>query len=279
MYTPKPLSPSRINQFRDCALLFRYRTIDQLPERPSTAAFRGQVVHLALEQMFDAPPAERTVENVIGLLPGALAELLAKDPETAAAVSDSMPWPVADAVLSNEAKSAFLDVANGLVRNYFEIEDPTLRTPADREVHVKTTLPNGTAVHGIIDRIEEHTDGRIFISDYKTGKSPHPNWQAKAWFQMNFYALLLWRERGVLASRLRLLYLGNTTMLERVPTETEMLDLEREVEIIAEQIKAAITTATFEPKKSKLCDWCPFQKHCPAQGGILLPLPESFTSR
>lgn len=43
-----------------CPLLYRFRVIDKLPEKPSEAATRGTLVHAVLERLFDAPAADRT---------------------------------------------------------------------------------------------------------------------------------------------------------------------------------------------------------------------------
>ena len=47
------LSPSRAGDFMTCPLLYRYRTIDKLPEPSSPDAVRGTVVHKVLEDLFD----------------------------------------------------------------------------------------------------------------------------------------------------------------------------------------------------------------------------------
>ena len=52
------LSPSRAGDFMTCPLLYRFRVIDQLPERPSPAAVRGTLVHAVLERLYDLPAAE-----------------------------------------------------------------------------------------------------------------------------------------------------------------------------------------------------------------------------
>ena len=57
---PASLSPSRASDFMQCPLLYRFRVIDRLPEKPSEAATRGTLVHAVLERLFDAPAAERT---------------------------------------------------------------------------------------------------------------------------------------------------------------------------------------------------------------------------
>jgi putative RecB family exonuclease len=54
------LSPSRAGDFMACPLLFRYRTVDRLPEPSSPDAVRGTVVHKVLEDLFDLPSADRT---------------------------------------------------------------------------------------------------------------------------------------------------------------------------------------------------------------------------
>src|SRR3954454_7071994 len=62
------LSPSRAADFKTCPLLYRFRTIDRLPERKSLAAVRGTLVHSVLERLYDLPAAERTVESALELV-------------------------------------------------------------------------------------------------------------------------------------------------------------------------------------------------------------------
>ena len=78
------LSPSRAADFKSCPLLYRFRTIDRLPETPSRVAVRGTMVHSVLEQLFDLPKAERTLAAARRLLPEVWRELAAADPEVAA---------------------------------------------------------------------------------------------------------------------------------------------------------------------------------------------------
>src|SRR5690348_16045393 len=69
------LSPSRAADFKTCPLLYRFRTIDRLPERKSLAAVRGTLVHAVLEKLYDLPAAQRTPESALDLLEPAWAEL------------------------------------------------------------------------------------------------------------------------------------------------------------------------------------------------------------
>ncbi|MEO6999849.1 MAG: PD-(D/E)XK nuclease family protein, partial [Terracoccus sp.] len=42
---PPALSPSRASDFMTCPLLYRFRVIDRLPSKPTTATARGTLVH------------------------------------------------------------------------------------------------------------------------------------------------------------------------------------------------------------------------------------------
>ena len=77
------LSPSRAGDFMTCPLLYRFRTIDKLPEPLSPDAVRGTLVHKVLEDLFDLPAAERTPEQARDLLVPAWDALLEAEPELA----------------------------------------------------------------------------------------------------------------------------------------------------------------------------------------------------
>ena len=82
------LSPSRAADFMTCPLLYRFRTIDRLPEPPTTATARGTLVHAALERLFDLPAADRTPEAARALLLPEWDRLSAAEPGLAALFAD-----------------------------------------------------------------------------------------------------------------------------------------------------------------------------------------------
>src|SRR5215218_9380006 len=77
---PTALSPSRAADFMQCPLLYRFRVVDRVPERPSPAAVRGTVVHAVLERLFDLPAAERTLEAARALVPSQWQRVRDEDP-------------------------------------------------------------------------------------------------------------------------------------------------------------------------------------------------------
>ncbi|MGH3728596.1 MAG: RecB family exonuclease, partial [Micromonosporaceae bacterium] len=62
------LSPSRAADFKTCPLLYRFRTIDRIPEQPTQDQARGTLVHAVLERLFDLPAPERTRDAAVAAL-------------------------------------------------------------------------------------------------------------------------------------------------------------------------------------------------------------------
>jgi len=111
------------------------------------------------------------------------------------------------------------------------------------------------------------------VVDYKTGSAPREVFEAKALFQMKFYALVIWRTRGVVPRMLQLIYLGSSEVLRYTPDERDLLATERKVEALWAAIRTAQRSGDYRPHKSALCGWCPHQALCPEWGGTPPPLP------
>ncbi|MES4890783.1 RecB family exonuclease [Streptomyces sp. NPDC096012] len=261
---PSSLSPSRASDFMQCPLLYRFRVIDRLPEKPSEAATRGTLVHAVLERLFDAPAEERTAPRAKALVPGQwdrlresrpeLTELFAGDPE-------------------GERLARWLEEAERLVERWFTLEDPTRLEPAERELFVEAELESGLRLRGIIDRVDVAPTGEVRIVDYKTGKAPRPEYAEGALFQMKFYALVVWRLKRVIPRRLQLVYLGSGDVLTYDPVLADLERVERKLHALWEAIRQATETGVWRPRPTKLCGWCDHQAHCPEFGGTPPPYP------
>ena len=257
------LSPSRAADFITCPLMFRFRTIDRLPQAPSSAATRGTVVHAVLERLFDLPAAERTAQAAAGLLGPEWERLREAEPAVASLFED-------DASLQT-----WLASARKLLDAYFDLEDPRRLEPARREEHVQVVLPNGLRLRGIVDRVDVAPSGAVRVVDYKTGRAPGEAFEGKALFQMRFYALVLWRTTGVVPTLLQLMYLGDREILRYSPDEADLLATERKLLALWAAIERATQARDFRPSPSRLCDWCDHQALCPSFGGVPPPFPEA----
>ncbi len=255
------LSPSRAADFKSCPLLYRFRRIDRLPEPPSPAATRGTLVHSVLERLFDLPAASRTIAAAQSLLLPEWDRLRAVEPELDLLFDDPA------------ALAGWLASARELVETYFGLEDPARVQPTEREQLVEVVLDGGLLLRGIIDRLDVAPTGEIRVVDYKTGASPRDAFEGKALFQMKFYALVVWRIRGVVPRQLRLMYLGDSDTLTYCPDEQELARFERNLFALWAAIARATESGDFRPSPSRLCDWCDHKALCPAWGGTPPPFP------
>jgi len=264
------LSPSRAADFMACPLLYRFRVVDRLPQRPTPEATRGAVVHAALERLFDLPAGARTSERAQALVHPAWQRLVDEDPELAELFADDT---------DGTGVAAWLAGARALVARYFDLEDPTRLEPAEREVLVETVLESGLRLRGYVDRLDEApATGDLRVVDYKTGSAPAPGSEQRAMFQLRFYALVLWRLRGRVPRLLQLLYLGSGEVLSYEPTEADLLATERLVGALWRAIDRADREGDWRPNPSRLCDRCDHRALCPAFGGTPPPLPAPSAS-
>ena len=257
------LSPSRAADFKQCPLLYRFRAIDRLPEAPSAAQLRGTLVHAALEQLYGLPAAQRDPATASSLVEPAWERVVAAEPDLAGE-------------LDAELRTQLLEEARALLSGYYRLEDPTRFDPQCCEERVEVELADGTLLRGFIDRIDVAATGELRVVDYKTGKAP-PAARAlaefKAMFQMKFYAVALLRSRGVLPTRLRIIYLADSQVLDYAPDLDELVRFEKTLMAIWRAILSAGQTGDFRPSPSRLCEWCPHQQHCPTFGGTPPPYP------
>jgi putative RecB family exonuclease len=246
-----------------CPLLYRFRVVDRLPEPPSQAATRGTLVHAVLEDLFDLPRRDRSLEAATALVPAAWQRVLAEDHELSELFADD------DGTLASE----WLDGSEALLATYFDLEDPSRIEPAERELDIRVELDDGLVLRGYVDRLDVAPDGAMRVVDYKTGRSPGVGFEQKALFQMRFYALALWRLKGLVPRLLQLLYLGDGQVVGYEPDETDLLATERKIRALSAAIRRAHETGEWRESPSRLCDWCAHRSLCPAWGGTPPPLP------
>jgi putative RecB family exonuclease len=251
------LSPSRASDFKQCPLLYRFRAVDRLPEVPTKAQLRGTLVHSVLERLFALPQPDRLPQRAKELLTPAWTQLSAERPEWAELFVEDDEGQIGE----------WLGSAEKLLDSYFALEDPRRLAPEACELHVETELDSGVRLRGYVDRLDVAPTGELRVVDYKTGAAPREIGEAKALFQMKFYAVVLWRLRGVVPRQLKLMYLTDGQSLAYTPDEPELRRFERTLEAIWQAILRAGRTGDFRPNPSRLCDWCAHQSRCPSFGG------------
>ena len=246
------LSPSAVSEYENCPQQYKYRKIDKLPEPPSLDAERGTLVHTVLQDLFEIPAQDRTPEAAIDLLPSRWSAQLANKPELLEMVSNEKEW---------------LDRASALLSTYFTLENPSTFEATHREMHLENDFEENVYLHGYVDRLDIAPTGEVRIVDYKTGKAPKPGWEEKALFQLRVYALLYWKNTGVLPRLLQLIYLGDGKVVKSNPTMRDLESAEKTLHRVAKDIFISIEKDYWPAKTSRLCDWCFFKSICPAHSG------------
>jgi len=240
------LSPSAVSEYENCPQQYKYRKIDKLPEPPSLDAERGTLVHTVLQDLFEIPAVGRTVESAVELLPSRWSAQLADKPALLEMVTNETEW---------------LDRASALLKTYFTLENPTTFEATHREMHLENSFDTNIYLHGYVDRLDVAPTGEVRIVDYKTGKAPKPGWEEKALFQLRVYALLYWKNNGVLPRLLQLIYLGDGKIVKSNPTMAELEATEKVLRRVAKDIFISIEKEYWPPKTSR---WCYFKSICPA---------------
>ncbi|WP_067981417.1 RecB family exonuclease [Nocardia caishijiensis] len=254
------LSPSRAADFKQCPLKYRLRAIDRVPEPPTRAAVRGTVVHAVLEDLFGLPAAERGPDRAAELVPDAW--------ERVRAGREGLD----DLVAAGGPEVLFEEVRR-LVAGYYELEDPTRFEPDGLEERVEVDLDGEIPLRGFVDRIDVAPNGLLRVVDYKTGRSPGPQHEARALFQLKFYALVILRTRRILPAQLRLIYLADKVLLTYTPDREELDRFARILTALWQAILDAGRTGDFRPQRNSMCRYCDFHALCPEYGGTPPPYP------
>ena len=190
---PDSLSPSSTSTFQTCPLQFRFQNIQKLPQPPSAAAVKGNVVHRALELLFGLDAPNRT--------PQAAHQFLAQ-----AKTEFEPTYDITGLNLSEVEAAKFWADCTVLVDKYLQMEDPQTINNIDVELWVTAPL-QGFLLRGFIDRVERDANGGIVISDYKTGKAPRANDVDNKMTQLHMYAYMLNEMRGEMPASIQLMYI------------------------------------------------------------------------
>jgi putative RecB family exonuclease len=243
---PPYLSPSSAGAFDGCPRRWMFKYVERRPEPSGQAAIVGSFVHEVLEALCQLDPTERTQDR---------ARILARErwPEV-----EVNPDYLALALEPDDAR-AFRWQAWLAVVGLWQLENPADVDVLATEQKVTAELA-GVPFLGIIDRVDR-IDGRLVISDYKSGTLPGARWRDDKMQQVLLYAGAFEQHAGEQPERARLLYLGQR-ILEVAVTTAKVEAASRQLADTWERIDAACATDRFDAKPGVLCGWCPFAADC-----------------
>jgi putative RecB family exonuclease len=243
---PQYLSPSSAAAFEGCPRRWRFKYVERLPEPSGQAALVGSFAHRVLELLCDLPAQRRTAHEAKRLAREAWPEFEGDDDYRALGLDD-------------DGSRAFRWQAWLAIAGLWELEDPSTIDVVSTEQKVATELGPVPFV-GIVDRVDR-LDGKLVVSDYKSGTLPGSRWRADKIQQVMLYAAALHRSTGELPDRARLLYLGQR-ILDVGVTERRVEEAVEDLAGVWDRIGQACDGDTFAPRPTVLCGWCPFVDRC-----------------
>jgi putative RecB family exonuclease len=250
---PTSLSPSRVESFLSCPLAFRFASIQKLPDPPTPATTKGSLVHRALELLFLLPAAQR--------VPAAL------DRCVDTAIDEYAGHPdFTQLRLDRDETQRFVSECRELAANYMGLEDPRRVTAIGLELRLEASVGDLT-LRGIIDRLELDEQGELVVTDYKTGRAPHPNFERKSLSGVHFYAFLCESVFGRIPAAIRLMYLKSGEVITAVPSPQSTKYMTTRTSAVWKAVATACERDDFRPKPSTLCNYCAYQRWCPEFGG------------
>jgi putative RecB family exonuclease len=250
---PTSLSPSRVEAFTSCPMAFRFASIEKLPEPPSIHTTKGSLVHRALELLFTRPPAERDLAAARAAFDAAVAEYRAHPDLT-------------ELRLDQADTERLVAECRTLLDNYLAMEDPATVREIGLELRLEATVGSLT-LRGVIDRLELDTDGRLVVTDYKTGRAPSQQYEQRRLTGVHFYSFLCEEVFGERPAAIRLMYLSSGETIEATPSAQSVRFVTTRTTAVWKAVEKACQTGDFRPRTGALCASCAFQAWCPAFGG------------
>ena len=177
-------SHSKLKVFEECALRFRYKYIDKIPEPQvpaKPALFFGTIVHAALELLY-----KKIQTSGSPLSQEELKRYLQSEMEKARDEHDRL----SDTSLLTDQFTDYLDLGRQMIDRYYDTYAPfTISKVNGLEKMFSLELPNTQKLTGVIDRFDIEGDTAIII-DYKTDKDikPYSEFSMSHEQQMTSYA-------------------------------------------------------------------------------------------
>ena len=253
-----PCTPTRLLTWLDCPRRYRFAYLDRPapPKGPPWAhTGLGTSVHTALASWWRLPLRERTPERGAGLVrEGWVREGYRDEAQSLEVRERAAAW----------------------VRSYLADVDPRAEPLG---VERTVSAPTATLVlSGRVDRIDERPDGTVVVVDYKTGRRPPSDDDARGSLALGVYAVAAARTLRRPCAVVELHHLPTGTVAAASHGPDGLARKVAEAESIAREARAAdeayargdTTEETFPARPSSMCSWCDFRGVC-AQGRAAAP--------
>lgn len=260
-------SHSKLKVYEECALRFRYKYIDKIPEPQvpaKPALFFGTIIHSALEVLYKKIQQSGSAPSRNSLKQFVQEEMIkARDEHDR----------LSDTVLLPEQFDDYMDLGKQMIDRYYDTYEPFKTGKVNGlEKMFNFELPNTQKLTGVIDRFD--IDGDVAtIVDYKTDKDikPYSEFSLSHEQQMTSYAAWIMANYPHVVKTIRgkLIYLRLGREIERDITPDA---IHQAIQIITDKISVIEETLfrynmgekeAFWPSEWPQCRRCAYQVMCP----------------
>jgi DNA helicase II / ATP-dependent DNA helicase PcrA len=234
------LSATAVEIYATCPLRFKLEREWRIPRDVPAALQYGAAMHRVLKTYYDAVRLERPMSE------GALIQLF-REVLNESGIQDRYQHELYEKQGIEQLRE-FLNQCS--------------RHPLPEVLHSEEwfdMVVGDATVVGRIDRMDRLADGRIVVTDYKTGK-PKSQEDADDSLQLSIYAMAARAKWGYEVDALVLYNLE-----ENVPVITRRSDSQlEEARLTVEDVAQQIAGGDFRAKTGFHCNFCPYRNLCPA---------------
>jgi len=229
-------SPTKLAVWRQCRRRYRFRYVDRLPKKAWPWLSFGQSVHVALKDLFDTRPENRT---------WARAERFYRRGWVRRGYADAAQ------------ERAYFERGLAALRRVFAADGIAAPRPRLLEFTVQQKIGD-VVLCGKVDRVDDSLRGLV-VTDYKTGRPRAPE-QAQADHAFTMYALLVAERFKRPPSKLVWDFVETG---DRVETRRPPDALERARADVLHLVERVRADDEFPPSPGRYCGACDYLERCP----------------